>query len=148
MVRIMRELLGFKWVSPPLLAPPAFDWYPQIHGEFRFALLLFGGRVIADNQLPLLFLTGSHLSTIPSSHITLWGLQPLDPRFYICERAEWLLRCLSRDSSSEIFHFRANHAQRAHHILKTESVLPFSLRDERRSRSRCLKSAHRHVFVV
>lgn len=101
----MRELLGLKWVSPPLLAAPAFDWYPQIHVEFRFALLLFGGRVIADNQLRLLFLTGSYLSTIPSSRITLWGLQPLDPSFYLCEGAEWLLMGLSCDNSSEICPF-------------------------------------------
>lgn len=107
MVRIMRELLGLKWVSPPLLAAPAFDWNPQIHTEFRFALLLFGGRVIADNQLRLLFLTGSHLSTVPSSRITLWGLQPVDPSFYTCVRADWLLMCLSCDNSSEICPFTA-----------------------------------------
>lgn len=107
---MMRELLGLKWVSPPLLAAPAFDWYPQIHVEFRFALLLFGGRVIADNQLRLLFLTGSHLSTIPSSRVTHRGLQPLDPSFYRCEHAEWLLMFLSCDHSSEICPFTANHS--------------------------------------
>lgn len=110
MVRMMKELLGLKWVSPPLLAAPAFDWYPQIHVEFRFALLLFGGRVIADNQLCLLFLTGSHLSAIPSSRVIHWGLQPLDLSFYLCEHAEWVLMCLSCDNSSGICPFTANHS--------------------------------------
>lgn len=118
MVQIMRELLGLKWVPPPLplLAAPAFNWYPRIHVEFRFALLLFGGRVIADNQLRLLFLTGSHLSTILSFCITLWSRQALNPDFYICEPAEWLVMCLSWDKSSKICPFTANHFQRAHHI--------------------------------
>lgn len=43
--------VGVGMFFPPLLAAPVFN--PQIHVEFRFALLLFGGRVMADNKLCL-----------------------------------------------------------------------------------------------
>lgn len=99
--------VGLGMSFPPLLAAPVFNWYPQIHEEFRFTLLLFGGRAIADNKLCLWFLTGSHLSTIPSSPIALWGLQPVDQSFYICEHAAWLLMCLSWGDSSCIGPFNS-----------------------------------------
>lgn len=113
--------VGVEMSFPPLLAAPVFDWYPQIHVEFRFALLLFGGRVIADNKRRLLFLTGSHLSTIPSSRIALSGLQPVDQSFYISEHAVWLLMCLSYGNSSYICPFKSNHSQREgrrYHLLQ------------------------------
>ena len=64
--------------SPSSARSSCLRLIPWTHVEFRCALVCFGGKVVSDNQLCLLFPDRFTLIYIIPSYISLSGLEPLD----------------------------------------------------------------------